>query len=442
MSTPKAVDNLATISDPTRSTSSEDNSQPVVTTPINIAQQTAPVECMTIKVGDFREENTAGTNLGIKTGHPIAIGQGCNKITTKNTLNITLPDIEALLASEKQKALEEKKACLRSLSFPNIDARQQNISHAHPETCNWFFETTQFQQWRNLSDLSSHNGVLWIKGKPGAGKSTLMKHTLDYCRKIFKDHIIASYFFNARGSTLEKTPLGMLRSLLYQLLEQNPVLSERFIPMFRDKRKKHETWEWREGELTDFLLSEIKTCQSKPLLLLIDALDECNEPEVRKVVSFLESLSINAKTSLNICLSSRHYPNVHMKKTLELIVEKKKEHDKDISIYVRDKLTERDEEIEKGILDKASGIFMWVVLVVELLNQAYDDGEVRAMQKKLHEVPSDLDEVFWTLLDKGNQKKQATLLILQWVLFARRLLKPEELYFAVLSGTQREELGA
>lgn len=87
--------------------------------------------------------------------------------------------------------------------------------------------------------------------------------------------------------------------------------------MFLDKQKKHEKgWEWQVGELKSLLLSEIKRFQPKSLLL-IDALDECNESEVREVVAFLESLSMNAvgaKTNLNICLSSRHYPDISMEK--------------------------------------------------------------------------------------------------------------------------------
>jgi hypothetical protein len=35
--------------------------------------------------------------------------------------------------------------------------------------------------------------------------------------------------------------------------------------------------------------------------------------------------AVNAKARLNICLSSRHYPNVSMGKNLELIVEDRKE---------------------------------------------------------------------------------------------------------------------
>ena len=273
-----------------------------------------------------------------------------------------------------------------------------------------------------------------------------MKHTLFYCEKTFTDHIIAVYFFNARGNKLEKTPLGMLRSLLYQLLDQDPLLCERFIPMFLDKQKKHENrWEWQVGELKSFLLSEMKKFQSKPLLLLIDALDECDESEIREVIVFLESLSMNAvgaKITLNICLSSRHYPNISMEKRLELIVEEEKGHDQDIAKYVQHRLRIRDKEIEEELLQKAAHIFLWVVLVVEMLNQVFDHGKVRAMQRKLGEVPSDLDEVFGTLLDKDNPDKQETILILQWVLFAGRLLKPEELYFAVLTGTEPEELGA
>jgi ABC-type ATPase involved in cell division len=81
--------------------------------------------------------------------------------------------------------------------------------------------------------------VLWIKGKPGAGKSTLMKHILFYCQGNLKDRTIAAHFFNARGNKLEKTLIGMLRSLMYQLLEKDPVLCELFARNYVDKEKKH-----------------------------------------------------------------------------------------------------------------------------------------------------------------------------------------------------------
>jgi hypothetical protein len=69
-----------------------------------------------------------------------------------------------------------------------------------------------------------------------------------------------------------------------------------------------------------------------------------------------------------------------MEKTLELVVEKRKEHSIDIYTYVRAKLKIRDEVIEKEPLKKASGIFLWVLLVIVMLNKAYQEGKVEAMR--------------------------------------------------------------
>jgi hypothetical protein len=285
--------------------------------------------------------------------------------------------------------------------------------------------------------------VLWIKGKPGAGKSTLMKYALRKSRELFKDHVIASYFFNARGTDLEKTPLGMFRSIVYQLIEKDSSAYGRFVVLFRDKQKKHAQWEWGERELEEYLLVESTKPHKQPLLFLIDALDECKEQDVRRVVSCLETLSsesARANVTLRICLSSRHYPTVRMRKTLELIVEQRAEHDKDIAIYIRDKLIEKNREIEAELLEKASGIFMWVVLVVAMLNQAFDDGKIEAMQEMLRELPRDLEEVFKTVLGKNMVNKHETILMLQCLLFCRRPIKPVELFSAALVGTVPQPL--
>jgi hypothetical protein len=264
-----------------------------------------------------------------------------------------------------------------------------------------------------------------------------MKHTWLYCKEKCTTHTIVAYFFNARGSQLEKSPLGMLRSVLYQLLDQDRLICERFIPKFIDKQRKHgEEWEWNSGELKEFLRLEMKNHHSKPIVILIDALDECNDRDVRDVVSFLESLSIDAFNSmipLHIGLSSRHYPAIDMKKKIELKVDEEEGRNKDIALYVHDKLIVKNEKIEEELIRKANHVFMWVVLVVEMLNQAYNDGNVRAMESKLRELPDDLDEVFSTMIGKDGTDNKRTILMLQWVLFTERLLRPEELYFAVLA---------
>ena len=150
-------------------------------------------------------------------------------------------------------------ACLRSLGFRDIDARLHDIAAAYSGTCDWLFSTTQFQKWRDRADLPACNGVLWIKGKPGAGKSTLMKHALRHCEEVFADHLIVAHFFNARGEILEKTPLGMLQSIVYQLLDKDDTLYERFRPIYEKQRMyMEEEWVWRQAQLEDFIRSIIK----------------------------------------------------------------------------------------------------------------------------------------------------------------------------------------
>ncbi|PKK43747.1 hypothetical protein CI102_12484, partial [Trichoderma harzianum] len=349
--------------------------------------------------------NISGSNFG----NNIRIQQSFLNIFHRNRRrSMVSPESTASPIIQAQLKEKERTDCRRSLSFHDRDARLENISPVQQDTCEWIFQMPVFQNWYEHTERD--NGLLWIKGNPGTGKSTLMKHILKYCQAE-ADYAIAAYFFNARGAQLEQTPLGMLRSLLFQLLEHEP---------------------------------QIPKCQSRPLLLIIDALDECSELDVQKVAEFLEDLSKNAVNSgitLNVCLSSRHFPSIRFKKYQQLVLEKEKQHDEDIIKYISSNLNKKDEDIEEAIRKKSSGIFMWVVLVIRLLNRAHENGRVEAMKNVLDEMPNELEEMFAMLLDRDNSDKDETILILQCVLFAKRPLTPEEIYFAIIAGTNSHVLG-
>ena len=51
-----------------------------------------------------------------------------------------------------------------------------------------------------------------------------MKFLYDDALRQARGDLIISYFFNARGDSLEMSVEGMYRSLLYQLLEKVPKL--------------------------------------------------------------------------------------------------------------------------------------------------------------------------------------------------------------------------
>ena len=85
--------------------------------------------------------------------------------------------------SAEQLRKQQRTECLKSLSFGGLDSRRGNIESPNPKTCEWIFDHSCLKIWDRLDDIAMVN-VLWIKGKPGSGKSTLMKSvTLDHERR-------------------------------------------------------------------------------------------------------------------------------------------------------------------------------------------------------------------------------------------------------------------
>ncbi|KAJ9650855.1 hypothetical protein H2198_009842, partial [Neophaeococcomyces mojaviensis] len=334
----------------------------------------------------------------------------------------------------------------QSLLFDRIDARVHNIKKALPKTCKWLFHHKHFNEWYFGRAVREHNGFLWIKGKPGCGKSTIMKTALEWTRaqvqKEGGDQTTLYYFFNARApSSLEKSSLGLYRSLCHQLLCSWPSVKSLFVSKFALKEPRDSADAWTTDELQDFLSDVVASAEPYCLRIFIDALDEGErEDDVRQMISFLVDLSeraltLNPSFNLRICLSSRHYPHISIKKGLSLVVEKQPEHDRDIDMYVRQKLTgfesgEKD-ELRVEVCRKSASIFLWVVLVVSMLNEIDDRGTLLIdMRARLDTIPEDLNDLFAEILTKSNYDIEVCIALLQWVLYSTRPLEPGELYLA------------
>jgi ABC-type glutathione transport system ATPase component len=72
---------------------------------------------------------------------------------------------------------------LQSLKFDEMSDRFSTINPAHMRTCHWLVEREEYKAWQDMAKSLEHSGLLWIKGKPGAGKSTLMKWAFQYAQK-------------------------------------------------------------------------------------------------------------------------------------------------------------------------------------------------------------------------------------------------------------------
>ncbi|KAF2760527.1 hypothetical protein EJ05DRAFT_509055 [Pseudovirgaria hyperparasitica] len=310
------------------------------------------------------------------------------------------------------------KELLASLKFDEYGARQRSIKAAHARTCKWFLELPSYKRWLEHQGTDNQGSLIWIRGKPGSGKSTLMN---------FLD-----------CTELEKTTIGAYRSLLVQLLEKVPSLRSVLAAVdFGSTRGPFGEWELE--PLKYLLFTAVENLQHQYALCFIDALDECGEAEIRDMVYFLKELCEVATTSdcqIRICFASRHYPNITLQEAESIILENEAGHSEDIERYLSSMLqigkTTRADMIRREILKRASGVFMWVVLVVELLNKEYDKGRLDKIEKKLEKIPDDLHALFRSIIVRdstGNDKLEVCLL---WVLFAQRPLSAQELVMAIL----------
>ena len=177
-----------------------------------------------------------------------------------------------------------------------MGVREANIERPVGDTCTWIYDEPKYEQWEE-----NPNTLLWIKGKPGSGKSTLMKSLFMNRRGPAPNPevVYLSFFFNARGSAVEKAPVGLYITLLHNLLRDMPSAMCQFLPLFLEKEQhsQNEKVSWQVTEVANFFHTIIGQKQSRRIEIMVDALDECEEEEVRQVIRKFEASITDAKAS-------------------------------------------------------------------------------------------------------------------------------------------------
>jgi len=353
-------------------------------------------------------------------------------------------DLRAL-ADERQ-ATDAQQKVLDSLQFSQIQERRDRVHRAHKETYQWILQPmlNQRQRWDSLTAwLASSEDlrrIYWIYGKPGCGKSTLMRFLHENIN--VHDHMLpwaenstvvqAQCFFWNPGHVLQKSLTGLLRSLLIQLFEQAPNLIPRVVHLRKWKAAQtsgNHTIDWTDSELQDTLREYILCAgRSTKVFLLVDGLDEFEGTDEKReeLINLFKDLA--SLENVKICLSSRPW-NIFQDAFSEFPQLRLEDltHD-DISKYVEEQLRShirfqhllRYDQVEAEsliatITNKAAGVFLWVRLVVrELLKSLRDGDSIRALWRKLEEIPADLDDYFKCMMDSiGHHHRREASALLQ-----------------------------
>lgn len=324
------------------------------------------------------------------------------------------------------------------LDFPQINARKDAIRAEQGRTCRWFLTHPKYRVWVDLSTQATCcSCLLWIRGKSGAGKSTLMKFLYLEAKKKRSGATVVSFFFNARGDYLEKSITGMYQSLLKKILTQIPDLQ--FILGQMEFLSTGEPSCPSLNSLKDLFKHTIMTLGRKSLICFIDALDECNEDDMRDMVQYFEDLTESAtdeKIQFRVCFSSRPYPYIQVDEEHLLTLENETGDVEDLAKYVGKCLKASKKiqaELQRQILEKASGVFMWVVLVVGILNKETGNGGL-ALRRRLSEIPHTLSQLFKDILTRDGERPEELRRCILLVLCAFRPLTPAEFCHAMWAG--------
>src|SRR5258707_175165 len=130
--------------------------------------------------------------------------------------------------------------CLASLNMSQPRTRINEVEKSFGNTYQWIFsDQVTFVKWLCEQGRES---IYWIQGKPGSGKSTLMKFVLRHQTTsilLQKCHgsrwIQAGFFFHDRGMELQKSINGLLSEMLYQILRNRHLLVSFILPLYTER---------------------------------------------------------------------------------------------------------------------------------------------------------------------------------------------------------------
>ncbi|KAK3681717.1 hypothetical protein B0T22DRAFT_445325 [Podospora appendiculata] len=261
--------------------------------------------------------------------------------------------------------------------------RKAAIGLPSENTCDWLLRYATFRSWLDRTSIEEFQGFLCIKGKPGAGKSTILKTISTKVASEGKERgfSVATFFFNAKGTELERNRLGMLRSLAYQVVRIDESYQAKLSAIYQERIHQLPSgskieMEWQVPELEEFLASVFRAGTASRIMVFVDALDECAESKL-------------ATTELP--------PN------------------------------EEWVELKKIIIDKSDGVFLWVVLVVDSLLKHWEAGKSTVfLRNHLEKVPNNLEELYTNILSSAHEDPPTTVKIFQWAVFALQPLRLRE----------------
>lgn len=263
---------------------------------------------------------------------------------------------------------------------------------------------------------------------------------------------------------LQKSQLGMFRSLLRQIYRRSMIARDMILKIFEEKLKAGgkpgEAWSWQINEVETLLFNTIAAAsQQTEIYIVIDALDEAMDENTdfdktaQRLISYFQRLiahTAEMNGRLKICISCRHYPNVNVGSALRIVVED--ENEETLQSFILDRLSSnvidwRDQsgetcmELVRMVVRKANRQFLWASIRIPMIVEGLNDGthSYSTIYEVLETESSILSELYESILTTivSVKIRPISYIVLQWIALADRPLSVAELRCALASNNSK-----
>ncbi|KAH8656448.1 hypothetical protein BGZ61DRAFT_372296, partial [Ilyonectria robusta] len=287
---------------------------------------------------------------------------------------------------------------LRHLYYPSMYSREDSVIDACEGTYAWILEETADRDDGNAlaNWLRKDSGVFHISGRPGTGKSTLMKLLLRHPRTMRELEtwagdggsklVFGHFFFWNSGDEPQRSWDGLYRSLLFETLRKCPDLIPTVFPRpykafsrsgFQDSM---DGIYFRRDDYVDAFNRLVSTSPGPEyrLCFFIDGLDEIGAQDSFVYQTLADSL-VTGSSSENVKILATSRPYFQFQDSIfssqRLRLDELTSHDIRVfglnTFKKRKRLTDEIQSaypaLVERVVDKAEGVFLWAHLVVNSL---------------------------------------------------------------------------